>query len=233
MYSGVFGVTPARTAEVLLRFLKDEIGLADAEVVDLDEEKYRADEWAVRLYMSARTPFEPTRVQAAKMLFTEQQDDEAKQAIGDQLGEDIAAAAETLFLLGPGSTVQSIAQGRGIQKTLLGIDALAGGRLIGKDLDERQLLGLLPRYPQHKLVLSPIGAQGFVLGRGNQQLSPTVVRCIGPDNIVVVATPAKLAQTPVLRFDTGDSTLDAEMVARKFLPVIIGYRRNRLVKVAP
>jgi predicted polyphosphate/ATP-dependent NAD kinase len=233
MYSGVFGVTPARTAEVLLRFLKGEIGLADAEVLDLDEEKYRADEWAVRLYMSARTPFEPTRVQAAKMLFAEEPDDQAKQAIGDQLGEDIAAAAETLFLLGPGSTVQSIAQGLGVQKTLLGIDALAGGRLVGKDLDERQLLGLLPQYPQRKLVLSPIGAQGFVLGRGNQQLSPTVIRRIGPDNIVVVATPAKLAQTPVLRFDTGDSTLDAEMIARKFLSVIIGYRRNRLVKVAP
>jgi predicted polyphosphate/ATP-dependent NAD kinase len=233
MYSGVFGVTPARTAEVLLRFLKGEIGLADAEVVDLDEEKYRADEWAVRLYMSARTPFEPTRVQAAKMLFAEEQDDEAKQAIGDQLGEDIAAAEETLFLLGPGSTVQSIAEGLGVQKTLLGIDGLAGARLVGKDLDERQLLALLPQYPQRKLVVSPIGAQGFVLGRGNQQLSPTVIRRIGPDNIVVVATPAKLAQTPVLRFDTGDSTLDAEMVARKFLPVIIGYRRNRLVKVAP
>jgi predicted polyphosphate/ATP-dependent NAD kinase len=232
MYSGVFGVTPARTAEVLLRFLKGEIGLADAEVLDLDEERYRADEWAVRLYMSARTPFEPSRVQAAKMLFTEEQDDEAKQAIGDQLGEDIEAAAETLFLLGPGSTVQSIAHALGVRKTLLGIDAIAGGRLVGKDLDERQLLALLPQYPQRKLVLSPIGAQGFVLGRGNQQLSPAVVRGVGLHNIVVVATPAKLAQTPVLRFDTGDSTLDAEMIARKFLPVIIGYRRNRLVRVA-
>jgi predicted polyphosphate/ATP-dependent NAD kinase len=171
-------------------------------------------------------------VQAAKMLFTEEQDDEAKQAIGDQLGEDIEAAAETLFLLGPGSTVQSIAHALGVRKTLLGIDAIAGGRLVGKDLDERQLLALLPQYPQRKLVLSPIGAQGFVLGRGNQQLSPAVVRGVGLHNIVVVATPAKLAQTPVLRFDTGDSTLDAEMIARKFLPVIIGYRRNRLVRVA-
>jgi predicted polyphosphate/ATP-dependent NAD kinase len=233
MYSGVFGVTPARTAEVLLRFLKGEIGLADAEVLDLDEEKYRADEWAVRLYMSARTPFEPTRVQAAKMLFTEVEDDEAKQAIGDHLGEEIAAAAETLFLLGPGSTVQSIAHRIGVRKTLLGIDASAGGALVGKDLDERQLLALLAQYPRRKLLLSPIGAQGFVLGRGNQQLSPALIRGVGLHNIVVVATPAKLAQTPVLRFDTGDSTLDAEMIARKFLPVIIGYHRTRLVKVAP
>jgi predicted polyphosphate/ATP-dependent NAD kinase len=232
MYSGVFGVTPARTAEVVLRFLKGEIGLADVEVLDLDEEKYRADEWAVRHYMAARTPCEPTRVQAAKMLIEEEDDDQAKQAIGDQLGEDIKAAAATLFLLGPGSTVQSIAQALGVDKTLLGIDAIVGGRLVGKDLDERQLLELLAQYPQRKLVLSPIGAQGFVLGRGNQQLSPTVVKRIGLDNIVVVATPAKLARTPILRFDTGDSALDEEMISPKFLTVIVGYRRTRLVKVA-
>jgi len=232
MYSGVFGVTPARTAEVVLRFLKGEIGLADVEVLDLDEERYRADEWAVRLYMSARTPFEPTHIQAAKMLVAEEHDDEAKQAISEQLGEDIAAASETLFLLGPGSTVQSIAQALGVEKTLLGIDAIVGRRLVGKDLDEQRILALLPQYEQRKLVLSPIGAQGFVLGRGNQQLSPTIVKRVGSNNIVVVATPAKLAQTPVLRFDTGDTTLDEEMISRKFLPVIVGYRRLRFVKVA-
>jgi len=231
MYSGVFGVTPRRTAEAVLRFLKGEIGLADAEVLDLDEEKYRADEWAVRLYMSARTPFEPAQIQVAKILIAEEADEEAKQAISEQLGEDIKTGAETLYVLGPGTTVQSIAHALGIEKTLLGIDAVAGLRLVGKDLDERRLLELLQRYPRRKLVLSPIGAQGFVLGRGNQQLSPAVIRRIGADNIVVVATPAKLARTPVLRFDTGDVALDAEMISRKFLPVVIGYRRNRLVKV--
>jgi predicted polyphosphate/ATP-dependent NAD kinase len=232
MYSGVFGVNPAQTAEIILRFLKGEIGLADAEVLDLDEEKYRADEWAVRLYMAARTPFEPTRLQAAKVMVAEEYDDEAKEAISDQLREDIGAEPGTLFLLGPGSTVQSIARALGVDKTLLGVDAVVDGRLLGKDLDERALLELMTRYKRHKLVLSPIGAQGFVLGRGNQQLSPCVVRRIGAANIVVVATPAKLARTPVLRFDTGDSNLDADMISRKFLPVIVGYGRSRLVKVA-
>ena len=71
-----------------------------------------------------------------------------------------------------------------------------------------------------------------MLGRGNQQLSPAVIRRIGADNIVVVATPAKLARTPLLRFDTGDAALDADMISRKFFPVIIGYHRTRLVKVA-
>ena len=81
-------------------------------------------------------------------------------------------------------------------------------------------------------MLSPIGAQGFVLGRGNQQLSPPVIRGIGTDNIIVIATPAKLARTPLLRFDTGDNALDADMISRKFFETIIGYHRTRLVKVA-
>jgi predicted polyphosphate/ATP-dependent NAD kinase len=230
MYSGVFGVTPAHTADVLLRFCRGQIGLADVEVLDLDEEKYRADEWVVRLYASARTPFEPAYVQAAKILIDEEQDEDAKADIATQLVEDIAGNAETLFLLGPGSTVQSVAAALGVEKTLLGIDALVNGRMVGKDLDEKRILALLPHHPERKLMLSPIGAQGFVLGRGNQQLSPTVIRRIGAGNIVVVATPAKLARTPILRFDTGDSMLDAELIARKFLPVIIGYRRTRLVR---
>jgi predicted polyphosphate/ATP-dependent NAD kinase len=80
-------------------------------------------------------------------------------------------------------------------------------------------------------VLSPIGAQGFVLGRGNQQLSPDVVRRIGPENIVVVATPSKLARTPVLRFDTGDPSLDARLAEKGYVRVVTGYRLRRLAKV--
>lgn len=113
--------------------------------------------------------------------------------------------------------MQSVAQALDTDKTLLGVDAIAGGRLVGKDLNEQQLFGLLQQHPQRKLMLSPIGAQGFVLGRGNQQLSPAVIKSIGPDNLMVIATPAKLAPTPILRFDTGDSDLDQDMISRKFL----------------
>jgi predicted polyphosphate/ATP-dependent NAD kinase len=81
-------------------------------------------------------------------------------------------------------------------------------------------------------VLSPIGAQGFLLGRGNQPLSPAVIRRIGIGNIVVVSTPAKLARTPLLRFDTGDVALDTALISRNFFSVIVGYHRHRMVKVA-
>jgi predicted polyphosphate/ATP-dependent NAD kinase len=232
MYSGVFGITPARTAEILLRHLMQQIGLASAEIVDLDEERYRRGEWAVRLHMAARTPFEPSCVQTSKALIAGADEDAVKDDIAAHLREAIAANPGTLFLLGPGSTVQAVGRALDIDKTLLGIDAVADGGVVGKDLAERQILDLLDHYPDRRLVLSPIGAQGFLLGRGNQQLSPAVIRGIGIGNIVVIATPAKLARTPLLRFDTGDADLDADMISRKFFETIIGYHRTRLVKVA-
>ena len=95
-----------------------------------------------------------------------------------------------------------------------------------------RILDLLDRYPRRKLILSPIGAQGFVLGRGNLQLSPEVIKRIGQESIIVVATPAKLARTQALRFDTGDATLDAELRGSGYIPVVIGYRLRRLVRAA-
>jgi predicted polyphosphate/ATP-dependent NAD kinase len=232
MYSGVFGVTPARTAEILWRWLMHEIGLARVDIVDLDEDKYRRDEWAVRLYLTAWAPFEPTLVQSAKALVAGRDEDAVKDDIAEELRDEIAARPGTLFLLGPGSTVQAVARALEVDKTLLGIDAVVGGKVVGADLAEQGILALLDRYPDARLVLSPIGAQGFVLGRGNQQLSPAVIRRIGAASIMMLSTPAKLARTPVLRFDTGDVNLDNDMISRKFFEVTVGYPHTRLVRVA-
>lgn len=232
MCSGVFGVTPARTAEILLGFLKGELTLVEAEVLDIDEEKYRAGEWAVRLFHSVLTPFEPTFTQASKQIIAETSDVESKADIARYMGEEIAANPSTLFILGAGSTLQAVAAEIGIEKTLLGIDAVLGGKRVGEDLNERSLLSLLGQYSDCRLVLSPIGAQGFVLGRGNLQVSPEALRRIGIRNIIVLATPSKLSRTAQLRFDTGDASLDGELAALGYLPVVVGYRRRRLVKIA-
>jgi predicted polyphosphate/ATP-dependent NAD kinase len=232
MFSGVFGVTPAGTAEIVLGWLAGTLPLATVDVLDLDEERYRGGELAMRLFCKARTPYEPTRTQTAKALVVESSDAEVKAGIAEYLGEEIATRPATLFLLGPGSTVQAVAEALGLDKTLLGVDALLAGRLIGRDLDESAILALLARNPDARLIVSPIGAQGFVLGRGNLQISPEAIRRIGTGHIVVVATPAKLKRTAALRFDTGDAALDAELAGRGYLPVIVGYRRHRLTPVA-
>ena len=232
MYSGVFGTSPARTAEIARRFLAGEIATARAEVLDLDEEKYRRGEWAVRLYYGARTPFEPSHTQLAKQLISEADDDAVKTEIAQYLVAEMKAQPETLYLLGPGSSVQAIGILLEIPKSLLGIDAVARGLVVGRDLDERGILDLLERYEDCKLILSPLGAQGFVLGRGNLQLSPDVIRRIGAANLVVIATPAKLEVTPALRFDTGDPALDRALAGLGYLPVVVGHGRRRLVKTA-
>ena len=231
MYSGVFGTTPPRTAEILAGFLDGNLAIADAEIMDLDEEQYRQGNWVVRLCDVAKVPAEPVYTQAAKSLVDSVDESIIKQEIATEFVERVRDAGDTLFLLGPGSTMMALGIELGIDKTLLGIDAVYRGKLIGTDLNESALANLLDEYPKCRLVVSPIGAQGFVLGRGNLQLSPEIVRRIGIDNINVIATPEKLAKTPALRFDTGDSTLDQEFANKSFLTVTVGADLERLVRV--
>lgn len=232
MYSGVFGTSPARTAEILVGFLEGALATTEVDVVDLDEAQYREDRWNVRLYRAALTPYEPTYTQSAKAVIEATDDAAVREEIAATLDEQLEREPGTLVLLGPGSTVKSIAERWGIEKTLLGIDAAVDAKLVGRDLNEQALLALLPRYPRRRLIVSPIGAQGFVLGRGNLQLSPDVIRALGLENIVVVATPAKLARTPVLRFDTGDAALDRALAHKGHVLVTTGFRRRRVVKTA-
>jgi predicted polyphosphate/ATP-dependent NAD kinase len=231
MYSGVFGITPERTAQIVAAFLSGRLQAAETDLLDIDEERYRRGEWVARPVGSALTPFEPTLTQAAKAFVVEASEAQAKAEIADDLRDQIAARADTLFLLGPGTTVQAVAERLGVKTTLLGIDALIGGQLAGRDLSERDILELLDRTTSAALILSPIGAQGFVFGRGNLQLSPAVIRRVGTANIVVVATPAKLSRTPVLRFDTGDTELDRELADGGYLSVVNGYHTRRMVPV--
>ena len=228
MHSGVFAVDPRAAAEAVAAFLRGELRTGDSEILDLDEDAYRAGEWKVRLYASTRTLVEPSLVQADKMMFAEVSEDDVRLELAEHFRDLFQEEPSTLFLLGPGSTIDSIAKRLGMEKTLLGIDAAIDGRTIAKDLDEKGILSLLEKHPKTKLVVSPIGAQGFVLGRGNLQVSPEVVRRIGTRNLVVVATPAKLAATPVLRVDSGDDRLDEEIRKKDYLFVLIGYRTTKL-----
>jgi predicted polyphosphate/ATP-dependent NAD kinase len=125
-----------------------------------------------------------------------------------------------LYLLGAGSTVAHVSTALGLPASLLGVDAVLGGRLLGADLDETRLRELVAAHPGAVLVLGVVGGQGFLLGRGNQQLSPAVVEAVGADNITILAAAGKVAalDPPVLRVDLGD--------AAPAVP-LTGYRRVR------
>jgi predicted polyphosphate/ATP-dependent NAD kinase len=226
MYSAVFGVNPASCAEIISRL--DETELRDSEVVDVDEELYRKGVLATRIFGFARVPSLPLRAQMGKQEYTEPDEERAKKAIALFFSEILRN--DTLYILGAGTTIAEIACCMGVEKTLLGVDVMKGGNLLAKDADEQTLLSLIKRADRVKIIVSPLGGQGFILGRGTQTLSPEVVRKVGIGNIVVVATPHKLAETRMLYLDTGDESLD-----RAFgdsVLVISGYRmgiRKRLL----
>ena len=228
MHSGLFAVSPPAAARILVGYLRGQLRIGTAEILDLDEVAYREGEWKIRLFSTAKTLVEPNLVAGGKVMIDEVSEDAIRGELAVHFSELFENEPHTLFLLGPGSTLSSIATAIGIDKTLLGVDAVVGGQAIAKNLNERGILDLLDRYPEAKLVVSPVGAQGFILGRGNLEVSPEVLRRIGTKNVIVVATPAKLAMTPVLRVDTGDPTLDEEFHKREYLFVLIGYRTSKL-----
>ncbi len=226
MYSAVFAVNPAAAADLIRQ--AGRIPCRDSEVMDVDEEAYRSGRLASRLYGYACVPYIPERTQGGKQVFEQQDEERAKDDIAAFINEIMLP--ETLYIVGAGSTTARILKRLGLSPTLLGVDVVRNGEVVARDADEQTLLSLLDIFPRAKIVVSPIGAQGFVLGRGNQQISPAVLRKAGLSNLIVVATPAKLAGTPLLYVDSGDPALDREV--GDSLLVVSGYRmaqRKRVV----
>jgi predicted polyphosphate/ATP-dependent NAD kinase len=124
--------------------------------------------------------------------------------------------------LGAGTTTARIAEILGLEKTLLGVDVVRNGKLLIKDASEKDLLEMLEGEKSVKIILSPIGAQGFILGRGSQQISAAVINRIGKENLIIVSTPHKLAELPRLLVDTGDLQTDAALAGKRL--VVTGYR---------
>jgi len=218
MYSAVFATDP-QAAAPLIRDIGS-LPLRDAEVLDVDEEAYRSGRLSTRLYGIARIPYRSGFVQHAKETYGTQGDEERQRR---EIARFMAAVLSSgrPFILGAGSTTEAIAEEMGLPKTLLGIDAYAGGTRFAGDLDARSLLSFLEIHPDARLIISPIGSQGFILGRGTQVITPAAISRIGRENIIVVATPEKLRGTPLLHIDTGDRLCDAAFP--ETFRVICGY----------
>ena len=231
MHSGVFGINTSATARMLHEFVNKNLSVGDVEIMDLDEDRYRKGEWNIRLFGIAKGIVEPTYVQVGKTIFESVSDDEIKDELAEHILDELEQNKDFLFLFGSGGTIDYVARKLGIKNTLLGIDAVYNKKAVGIDLNEEGILRLLEKYPKAKVILSPIGAQGFILGRGNLQLSPNVIRKIGIDNIIVISTPYKLASTPVIRVDMGDKKLDRKFAEKEFMMIVIGYRLSRVVKI--
>jgi predicted polyphosphate/ATP-dependent NAD kinase len=223
MHSGVFGTTPAAVSDILRSYLKGEADIAEAEVMDIDEEAYRQGRLQVKLHGLAKVPKVGSLVQASKAVYHQPASEVQTLEIADYFKEIVERRTDTCFFLGAGSTLTAIKTALGLRPTVLGIDAYLDGRQIGEDLNEA---GGAKAYAA---CVSPIGAQGFVLGRGSQQFSPEIIRRIGVQNFHIVATSDKLMSLEALRIDTGDAALDCEFAGYK--RVINGFRTQRITKL--
>ncbi len=226
MHSSVFAHTPEEAADLIESFARSG-NVREAEVMDVDEESFRMGAVSSKLFGLALVPDDVRHMQSAKAVY-------ATKTAADEAEEIAAFISDTmesgvLYIIGPGSTTKAIADALGEEKTGLGVDAYIDRKSLATDLSEKGILELLGRHDRARILVTPIGSQGFIFGRGNQQLSPEVLEAVGKENIVVVATPTKLRDTPFLRVDTGDSRLDEAL--RGTVKVVTGYKRRTLMKV--
>ncbi|WNO60733.1 ATP-NAD kinase family protein [Rheinheimera sp. MMS21-TC3] len=220
IHSGVYAISPTAAGKLVAKLVAGElVSLDSADVMDIDEEAFRQGIVKARRFGEMRIPAQLRYVQSVKA--GGQESDELVLAdlaayVSEQMEDNVR------YVMGSGSTVAAIMQELGLDNTLLGVDVVENGQLIAQDVTADQLFSLIDGYPS-QLIITLIGGQGHVFGRGNQQLSPKVIRCLGRSNIQVIATKEKLEQLqgrPLLA-DTGDTALDHELAG--LINILTGY----------
>jgi predicted polyphosphate/ATP-dependent NAD kinase len=221
MHSAIFAVSPIACARVVASYLWNGLPLREAEVMDIDEEAFREGHLSAVLYGYVLSPFEPHLIQGNKLESPITEDEVRNQAaIAIYIIEQMKP--EIKYIIGPGTTTRTIVDLLDQKKTLLGVDIIQDKKIVTRDVNEQQILQAT-KDKFAKIIVTPIGGQGFIFGRGNQQISSKVISQVGLDNVVVIATKSKLDKLESLRVDTGDSKLDKEFRARQ-IPVISDYK---------
>ncbi|WP_336022094.1 ATP-NAD kinase family protein [Halobellus salinisoli] len=215
VYSSVFAVSPEDAAHVVATFERTE----RREVLDIDEDEYREGEVHPELRAIAHVPV------AEELQSSKQLGGGNVEALAAGVADDIRASDKT-FVLGPGSTVGAIKAELGFEGSPLGVDVWRGGEVLAVDASESEILDALDPEGENVVVVSPIGGQGFVFGRGNPQLSPDVIRRC---DVEIVASRSKLDGIGELRVDTDDSDLDAEL--KGWTKVRIGRFERRMMRI--
>jgi predicted polyphosphate/ATP-dependent NAD kinase len=229
MHSAVFALNPRSAGELVVRFVEGSVrGFRDAEVMDVDEASLRAGAVSARLHGYLSVPAERRLLQSAKARTLA-----AESVAQEGIAHDVVGRFGTrTWFIGPGTTTKAVMDVLGLEKTLLGVDVVREGRCLLADADELALLELAGETDAG-IVVTPVGGQGFVFGRGNQQLSARVIARVGRGRIVVIATEAKIAALGgrPLRVDTGDPDVDESLSG--YLRVVVGHNREIVYRIAP
>lgn len=220
IHSPVFCITPFAAADLLKQFTKGKINqFKEAEVIDLNEEDYRKEKINTKLFGYMKIPYDSKLVQCKKT-GSSSNEKRSQIAIAEFVIEDMKK--DEIYLIGAGSTTKAITDRLNIKGSLLGIDAVKNKKIIGKDLQENEIINLIDNEIVN-LVITPIGGQGFIFGRGNQQLSGKILNQINKKKILIVSAKEKLNSLmgKNLLIDTGNEVINKYL--RGYYKVLTGY----------
>ncbi len=227
IHSAVFATNPLNAGKIVADFFKNRsIELRESEVMDIDEERFREGKVVAKLYGYMKVPYEKEYVQSLKAggIYS---DNICLEGIADYIIDNMEK--DCIYLIGSGTTTRKILERMNLPCTLLGVDIVKDKQLILNDANEEEILKIT-KDKKFKIVVSPIGGQGYIFGRGNQQLSPKIINEAGKENITVISTPSKiigLKGRPLL-VDTGDEETDK--VLKGYFKVIVGYDETYVYK---
>ena len=229
IHSPVYAVNPSAAGVLANLYLTGKVTkTSEQEVVDIDENQYRQDIINTKLYGYLTVPKEHAYTQNRKCA-SPPSEATAMETIAARVVDDMEP--DTYYLIGAGTTTRAIMQELGLEYTLIGVDIVCNKKLVAKDVYGKQIMQYI-RGKKAKLVVTITGGQGFLFGRGNQQLTPEVIKKIGKDNLIILATKDKLFQLrgqPLL-VDTGDTKLDQNLSG--FYRIICSYYETAVGKVA-
>jgi len=227
-HSAVYAINARAAGKLAAMYLQGGVSrIREGEVMDIDENAFREGRTSAQLYGYLRVPSEESLVQSAKT-GSRESNAELVESIACAILDDMEP--NCLYILGPGTTMRGIKTKITSDPTLLGVDVVLNRHLIAKDANEKELLNLI-KGKRAKIVVTVIGGQGYVFGRGNQQISPKILNEVGKQNIIVVATKDKITSLrgkPLL-VDTGDATTDNMLAG--YVRVITGYAQQSVLKL--
>jgi predicted polyphosphate/ATP-dependent NAD kinase len=218
IYSAVFASNPENAALIIKDFVEGKsILIEEREIIDIDEKDLKKDTINPRLYGYMKVPYKNRLMQNLKSRGSDSQNvDSIAKYIIDNMEE------EYYYIIGAGKTTRKIMEELNLNNTLLGVDVVYKKKLYKKDVNEKDLIQITKRG-RTKIIITPIGGQGFIFGRGNQQISPEVIKTVGKENIIIISNPEKLLEImhkPLL-VDTGD--VETDKYLKGVYKIVVGY----------
>lgn len=229
IHSPVYAKNPQSAGDLAKLWLTGKVTkTAEQEVLDIDEELYRQEIINTRLYGYLSVPLEHVFTQNRKAP-TPLSETASIESIAHEIVEHMEE--DTYYLIGAGTTTRGVMQMLGLKNTLIGVDLIRNKELVANDIYGDKILDFI-KGKKTKLIVTVTGGQGFLFGRGNQQITPEVIREIGKENIIILATKAKIAEFHHQPFlvDTPDEELNKELCG--YYRVITAYGEFTMCRVS-